>query len=144
MGWSVNVLQAVQDLVLACPAAATIGLSASNVHWQDVRGGVAAAPFAILRLGEGSAAEDEALRITRHADSVSLYVCWSPGDGTGDSPAAAALAVFDDLLDQIAERIGTSTFLVRASRTWEPPGRVGDDNPDAGSWDFVITFSWDI
>jgi hypothetical protein len=48
------------------------------------------------------------------------------------------------LLSEIAERIGTSTYLVRARRTWEAPQRLADNHAHAGKWDALITFSWDI
>jgi hypothetical protein len=143
MGWTVNTLTALETLVLACPTAAAMGLSTGNIHWQDSRS-AQTVPFALLKIESGQDSEDDAQRITRHADTVSLYVCWSPGDGAGDTPAVTAMTAFDNLMDELAARIGTSTYLVRATRSWEAPSRVPDDSPFAGSWDFVITFSWEI
>jgi hypothetical protein len=143
MGWTVNTLQAVQDLILACPQATTMGLNTNNFFWQDSRN-AQTVPHALLKIDSGTDSEDDAQRITRHADTVSVYVCWNPGDGTGNSPAVTALTAFDSLMDEIAARIGTGTYLVRATRAWEAPSRLPDDHSFRGSWDFVITFSWDI
>lgn len=141
--WLSNTIQAIQDLILACPTATTMGLTALNVAWQDTRGGLSS-PFWIISISGGQESEDAAQRVTSHADTVSVYLLWNPGDGSGNGPAETACNQFGQILSEIAGLVGTSTYLVRASRSWEAPQRLPDHDPNAGKWDAVITFTWEI
>ena len=148
--WISNSLQAIQDLLVACPTYATLGLSASNTYWQDVRSGELTTPYACLVMLDGEEAEDEAEKVPRRMNTVELYMIWPIANTVGDTTkdkTMRALNPFGQLLSEITAALATNTSLVRARRAYLPPSRTNDkDDQDAeiNSWHATITFSWEI
>lgn len=148
--WISNSLQAVNDLLIACPTYATLGFNASNTYWQSVRSGPIAAPYACIVLLDGDEDESSALKVVTRMNNVGVYLVWANMDVGGDTArdkTMRATNAFGQLLSEITGLIGTSTYLPRATRRYEPPTRTSDkDDQDeqANAWEASITFSWEI
>ena len=148
--WISNSLQAVESLLLACPTYATLGMDASTTYWQDVRSGAIDAPYSCIVMMSGSEDEQEANRTPRRSNTLAVYLVWPIANQVGDTDkdkTKRATNAFGQLLSEIADIIGTSTYIARATRSYEPPTRTNDkDDQDeqANAWEAAITFTWDI
>lgn len=162
--WLSNSLKAIEDvLVNSANVRALLGttgdsdpwpLTRALILWQDTRGQGQAAPCIILVIQPGDHSESEALKVTRHIDSVEAYFVW-PVNNTGGSSdkdyATIALNLFGAIMADIAATLGTpnpdvagASFLTKATRHYEPPSRTPDDSARPNCWDALILFSWEI
>jgi hypothetical protein len=150
-GWLSNSLQAVEDVLVNCAAfrtlmgAADVAAARTKVVWQCTRGEITS-PYTLIRVVDGGSVSEPATRLPEHVDTVAALLVWSEitGGTTASDVARAQLNQFGALLDQIAGLVGTSTYLARASRSYEAPEILPDDSPHAGSWAAVVTFAWTI
>jgi len=150
-GWMSNSLQAVEDILVNCAAfrtlvgAADVAAARTKVVWQSTRGEITA-PYCLIRIIDGGSVSEPATRLPEHVDTVAALIVWSEitGGTTASDVARSQLNAFGALLDQIAGLVNTSTYLARATRTYEAPEILPDDSPHAGCWSGVITFAWTI
>jgi hypothetical protein len=151
--WIGGSLEAVERLLCNCATFRTIMGSASvaaardRCVWQITRKQTAS-PFAYLLLMEGGSFSERGNREFQHDDSVAVRLVWSPTKIAGESQKDYAIRqcnAFGKLIREIKDIIGTGTYLVRATVSYEPPEPMADDNADYnGDWDAVLTFSWSI
>lgn len=149
--WISNSLQAVENLLVLCPTFATLGMSASNTYWQDVRSGPITAPYCCIVMLDGDESEDDATKVTRHSNNIAVYLVWPISNTVGDTAkdkTKRATNAFGQLLSEIANAIGTTTAVPsEAVRRYEPPTRTNDkdDQDEQGqAWEATINFSWEI
>lgn len=151
--WISNSLLAVEAVladsagVRTMIAAADAAASKAKTHWQVTRSGLTG-PYILLTAHPGTVATPDALRVPQHLDQVDAYIAFTPATVGGDTDKDKAIRACNALglaLSEIVELIGTgTTYPVRASITAEPPQPCPDDGPDAGLWDCLITFTWEI
>ncbi len=150
-GWMSNSLQAVEDVLVNCAAfqtlmgVASVSAARGKVVWQSTRAEMTA-PYTLIRIMDGGSVSEPATRLPEHVDSVAVLLVWSEitGGTTASDVARAQLNAFGALLDQIAGLVGTSTYIARATRSYEAPEILPDDSAHAGAWSAVITFAWTI
>lgn len=151
--WIGGSLEAVERLLCNCATfrtlmgAASVAAARDKCVWQLTRKQTAS-PFAYLLLMEGGSFSERGNREFQHADSVAVRLVWSPTKIAAESQKDFVIRqcnAFGKLIYEIKEIIGTGTYLIRATVSYEPPEPMADDNADYnGDWDAVLTFSWSI
>lgn len=151
--WISNSLLAVESALSdsagfrAMLAAADAAAARAKTHWQVTRSGLTA-PYCLLTAHAGTVSASDALRVPQHLDQIDAYVVWTPSVVGGDTDKDKTIRACNELglaLSQIVDLIGTgTTYPSRATVTYEIPQPCPDDGPDAGKWDCLITFTWEI
>ena len=151
--WIGGSLEAVEKLLCNCATfrtlmgAASVAAARDKCVWQITRGQTAA-PFAYLLLMEGGSFSERGNREFEHADSVAVRLLWSPTKVAAETYKDFSIRQcnsFGKLIREIKDIIGTSSYLVRATVSYEPPEPVADNSGTYnGDWDAVLTFSWSI
>lgn len=149
--WIGGSLEAVERLLCNCATfrtmmgAASVSAARDKCVWQITRKQTAS-PFAYLLLMEGGAFSERGSREFQHTDSVAVRLVWSPTKIAGESQKDYAIRQcnsFGKVIREIKDIIGTGTYLIRATVSYEPPEPMADDSGDYnGDWDAVLTFSW--
>ena len=149
--WISNSLLAVEDVLAnsaglrAILAAGDVAAARAKTYWQVTRAGLSA-PYCLLTANPGTV-RSSSLRVPEHLDQIDAYLVWAPTVVGGDTDKDKAIRACNELglaLAEIADLIGTGTYLAQASMTFDPPQPCPDNGPDAGYWDATITFSWEI
>lgn len=151
--WIGGSLEAVERLLCDCATfrslmgAASAAAARDKCLWQITRKQTAS-PFAYLMLMEGGSFEERGNREFQHSDSVAVRIVWSPTKIAAETYKDYAIRqcnAFGKLIREVKDIIGTGTYLVRATVTYEPPEPMADDDANyRGDWDAVLTFSWSI
>lgn len=151
--WYSNSLSAVETVLANCAqfrtlmGAANIAAAQDKCYWQALRGSVTPPMTHLLILEGGSVTEDGQRRML-HTDTVAARIVWpeiTAGASSEKDIDTLQLNAFGALMSQLDALVGTSAYLVRAVRTYEPPEPMRDDDATyKGCWDAVITFSWSI
>lgn len=151
--WISNSLLAVEAALAdsagfrAMLAAADAAAAKAKTHWQVTRSGLTG-PYCLLTAHAGTVSKTEALRVDQHLDQIDAYIAWTPATVVGDTDKDKAIRACNELglaLAEIVALIGTgTTYPARATVTYEIPQPCPDDGPDAGLWDCLITFTWEI
>lgn len=150
--WHANAFATVENLLANCAqfrtlmGAADVAAAKAKCVWQ-VKRAKTDPPYCHLYLLDQGSVSERALRIPQHSDSVTARIVWTELTQTGaddKDKMTLALNAFGQMLAEIDALIGTTGYLSNATRTYEPPAPMPDDDDERGNWDCIITFSWSI